>query len=69
MITDLLRWISKDMKEEIRNFVDFNNWKGYIGLYFSTKELQKIAKEVNVTHREIKDLSIKEVYELYNQKK
>lgn len=36
------------MKEKVKDFGDFNNWKGFVGLYFTKKELRQIAKEIGV---------------------
>lgn len=35
---------TKIMKEEIKNFGEFNNWRGCMGLYFSTKQLRPLKK-------------------------
>lgn len=44
-------------KARILDFGTFNNWKGYIGLYFTKKELRTIKKYVpdfdNMTMKQI----------------
>lgn len=56
----------KTMKEQVLNFGTFNNWKGYIDMYFSQKDIRKIAKELGVKFSEIKEMTIIDVYKLYN---
>lgn len=53
------------MKELLKTFGEFNNWKGCVCLYFNTNKLRQIAKEINVPYRDIKFMQIKEVYDLY----
>ena len=55
----------KIMKQLLEKFGEFNNWKGCVGLYFNTKKLRQIAKEINVPYKDIKFMQIKEVYDLY----
>lgn len=51
-----------DYKETIKNYGDFNNWGGFIGLYFTKKQLKEIAKLIGVTFSDIEGMTIKEVY-------
>lgn len=53
------------MKERIKYYGDFNNWKGYIGLFFNKKELREIAKEVGIKAKDIESYKLAEVYALY----
>ena len=53
------------MKERIESLGKFNNWNGYIGIYFTKKQLRQIAHEINVPFKEIENLKIQEVYERY----
>ena len=55
------------MKEAVLNFGIYNNWKGYINMYFNQKDLRKIAKEIGIKFGEIKDMTISKVWELYNK--
>ena len=34
----------KIMKEKIKDFGDFNGWRGCMGLYFTTKQLRPLKK-------------------------
>ena len=34
----------KIMKEKIKDFGEFNGWRGCMGLYFNTKELRPLKK-------------------------
>ena len=54
------------MKEQVLNFGTFNNWKGYINMYFTQKDLRKMAKELGIKFDKIKDLTIAQVWELYS---
>lgn len=54
------------MKEQVLNFGIFNNWKGYIDMYFTQKDLRKIAKELGIKFDKIKDMTIAQVWELYS---
>ena len=53
------------MKQLLETFGEFNNCKVCVGLYFNTKKLRQIAKEINVPYKDIKFMQIKEVYDLY----
>lgn len=53
------------MKQRIENVGAFNNWKGYISLYFTKKELRQIAKETGVKSKDIEDYKLIEIYKLY----
>lgn len=55
------------MKEQVLNFGTFNNWKGYIDMYFSQKDIRKIAKELGIKFSKIKEMTIIDVYKLYNK--
>ena len=46
-------------KEDIKNAGEFNNWKGYIGLYF-TKKMIRTLKPFGITE----DTTIEEAYKL-----
>lgn len=48
----------------IENAGTFNNWKGYIGLYFTKKELRQIAKETGVKSKDIEDYKLIEIYQI-----
>ena len=54
------------MKEQVLNFGIFNNWKGYIDMYFTQKDLRKMAKELGIKFDKIKDMNIAQVWELYS---
>lgn len=51
-----------DYKELIKNYGNFNNWRGFIGLYFTKKQLREIAKLIGVKFSDIEAMTIKEVY-------
>lgn len=51
-----------DYKETIKNYGNFNNWRGFIGLYFTKKQLREIAKLIGVKFSDIEAMTIKEVY-------
>lgn len=34
----------QNIKEQLKEIGTYNNWKGYIGLYFTTKELRALKK-------------------------
>lgn len=53
------------MKERIESVGKFNNWNGYIGIYFTKKQLRQIAHEINVPFKDIENMKIQEVYDLY----
>ena len=53
------------MKERIESLGKFNNWNGYIGIYFTKKQLRQIAHEINVPFKDIENMKIQEVYERY----
>lgn len=54
------------MKEKVKDFGDFNNWKGFVGLYFTKKELRQIAKEIGVEAKDIESYKLSDVWNLYN---
>lgn len=54
------------MKEKVFELGQFNGWKGCIGLYFNQKDIRMIAKEIGIKYTAIKEMTIKEVYELYD---
>jgi len=54
-----------NMEERIKDFGEFNGWKGFIGLYFTKKELRVIAKEVGIKAKEIGNYKLVEIYNLY----
>ena len=36
------------MKEKIKDFGEFNGWRGCMGLYFNTKQLRPLQNRYNV---------------------
>jgi hypothetical protein len=48
--------------ELVKQFGEFNNWKGYIDLYFTVKDMRKL-KKLGVT----KNNTIKEAYQILNK--
>lgn len=58
-ITEILESEQKKLKELICIFGVRNNWKGYIGLYLTTKQLQRLKKYVPL----YEEMSIKSIYE------
>lgn len=55
------------MKEKVYNFGVFNNWRGYIDLYFNRKELAEIKRQIKANGRnigDIKEYTIKQIYEM-----
>lgn len=53
------------MKNRIKSAGDFNGWKGNIGLYFNTKEVRLIGKEIGIAYAQVKNMTISEVYNCY----
>lgn len=49
--------IMQNIKEQLKEIGTYNNWKGYIGLYFTTKGLRAL-KKFGITA----DDTIKEAY-------
>lgn len=47
------------MKEKIIEFYDFNAGRGYIGLYFTKKEIRLLKREYNITEND----TLKEAYD------
>lgn len=52
------------MKERIREFGEFNGWRGCMGLYFTQKQLRPL-KNYGVTAA----TTLKEAYNIINNKK
>jgi len=50
-----------DIKAKIMDFGAFNNWKGFIGLYFTKKELREIAKLCGLKAKDVENYTIKEI--------
>ena len=46
------------MKEKIIYFYDYNAGRGYIGLYFTKKEIRLLKREYNITEND----SLKDAY-------
>lgn len=46
------------MLEKIKDFGEFNNWKGCIGLYFNQKDIRPLKKLGITTGTSIKDAYI-----------
>lgn len=53
------------MKGKIYNIGIFNKWKGFIGLYFTNKELRQIAKETGIKYKEVENYTLRQIYEMY----
>lgn len=53
------------MKEKVFELGKFNGWKGCICLYFNQKDVRKIAKEIGIKYSAIKEMNIRQVYELF----
>ena len=49
----------KEMIQKIKSFGDFNNWRGFIGLYLTTKEVRQL-KKYGITS----DTTIRDAYEI-----
>lgn len=47
------------MIQKIKSFGDFNNWRGFIGLYLTTKEVRQL-KKYGITS----DTTIRDAYEI-----
>lgn len=45
--------------KKIKSFGDFNNWRGFIGLYLTTKEVRQL-KKYGITS----DTTIRDAYEI-----
>lgn len=54
--TDMKR---EELKELILTYGTFNNWKGYVGLYLTSKRLRFLKKYVP----QYDTMSLKEIYE------
>lgn len=48
--------------ELVKQFGEFNNWKGYIDLYFTVKDMRKL-KKLGVTNNN----TIKEAYQILSK--
>lgn len=53
------------MKELINEIGAYNNWKGFVGLYLTKRQLSEVAKDLKRTRKEVESLTIKQVYSLY----
>ena len=53
------------MKNLIKEIGTFNNWKGFVGLYLTKRQLSDVAKDLKRTRKEVESLTIKQVYSLY----
>lgn len=53
------------MKELINEIGSYNNWKGFAGLYLTKRQLSEVAKDLNITRKEVESLTINQVYSLY----
>lgn len=47
-----------DMKQKIKNLGEFNAWRGFIGLYLTSKEIRSL-KKFGIT----KDMTLKQAYD------
>lgn len=51
-----------ELRTKILDFGKTNEWKGFISLYFTKKELREIAKLCGIKAKEMENYTIKEVY-------
>lgn len=56
--------MKEEFKARIFDLGSFNNWKGFIGLYFTKKELRVIAKLCGIPAKEVENYRINEIYEI-----
>lgn len=47
--------------EQIKDFGTFNNWKGYISMYFNQKQLREISKFLDIKFKDLKEMKMQQI--------
>lgn len=48
----------------INDFGEFNNWEGYISMYFNQKQLREIGKFLDIRFKDLKEMKMQQIKEI-----